>query len=169
MFEELKKRTLKGTLAWSIILILAGVVLAGWNAVSALQVVTGYVDFSTLEPGKINNQVVKIDLAYNFACYLEEYSKNTKTNATTTTHYYYVILTRDGEELDDRFMSIKVPAKFGAELDDMAMATAEGGTTTPMTFYGKIKKLDSEEMYYFKDYLKEFGWTDEDIEAETRK
>ncbi len=167
MFEELKKRTLKGTLAWSIILILAGVVLAGWNAVSALQVVTGYVDFSTLEPGKINNQVVKIDLAYNFACYLEEYSKNTKTNATTTTHYYYVILTRDGEELDDRFMSIKVPAKFGAELDDMAMATAEGGTTTPMTFYGKIKKLDSEEMYYFKDYLKEFGWTDEDIEAET--
>lgn len=35
MFEELKKKALKSTLAWSIILIIGGVVLAGWNAMDA--------------------------------------------------------------------------------------------------------------------------------------
>lgn len=167
MFEELKKRALKSTLAWSIILILAGLGLAGWNAMDALQVVTGYTDFASLAPEEIKNQVVKIDLAYNFGCYLKAYSENTKTHAKTTTDYYYIILTRDGEALDDRFLSIKVPARYGSELDAMAMATAEGRETTPMTFYGKIKKLDSEEMYYFKDFFKDVDWTDEDIEAET--
>ncbi len=164
MFEELKKRTLKGTLAWSIILILVGLGLAGWNAMDAFQIVTGYTDFASLEPDKISNQVVKVELADNFGRYLEEYSKNTRTNATTTTDYYYVIWTGDDESTDWRYMSIKVPARYGSQLDTMAMTTAEGGTSTPITFYGKIKKLDSEEMYYFKDYLEDFGWTDADIE-----
>ena len=167
MFEELKKKALKSTLAWSIILIIGGVVLAGWNAMDAFYSVQGGVDFSTLGYEELGSQIVNVDLEYNFGCYLKAYSENTKTHATTTTDYYYIILTRDGEAMDDRFLSIKVPARYGSELDAMAMATAEGRETTPMTFYGKIKKLDSEEMYYFKDFFKDVDWTDEDIEAET--
>ena len=41
MFEELKKKALKSTLAWSIILIIGGVVLAGWNAMDAFYSVQG--------------------------------------------------------------------------------------------------------------------------------
>ncbi len=167
MFEELKKRTLKGTLAWSIILILVGLGLAGWFAMDAFYVVTGFVDFTTLEHDEISNQIVKVDLADNFGRYLESGSKNTKTNATTITDYYYVIWTGNDESTDWRYMSLKVPTKYGTDLDNMAMNTAEGIVSEPITFYGKIKKLDSGELYYFKDYFKDSGWTDEEIEAET--
>lgn len=167
MFEELKKRTLKGTLVWSIILILAGLGLAGWNAMDAFYVVTGYVDFTTLGPDEIGSQVVKLDMTDNFGCYLEQYSKNTKTNVRTTTDLYYIIWTGDENSTDWRFMSIKVPARYESQLEAMAETTAAGGTSDPITFYGKIKKLDSEELYYFKDFFKDAEWTDEDIETGT--
>ena len=36
MFEELKKKIMKGSLLWSIILIIAGLGLAGWNAMNEI-------------------------------------------------------------------------------------------------------------------------------------
>lgn len=168
MFEELKKRTLKGTLAWSIILILVGIGLAGWNAMDAFHVVTGFVDFTALEPDEISNQVVKIELSNNLGgCYLEEYSKNTRTNVTTTTNYYYLITTGNDASTDWRIMSIKVPAKDGAQLDAILETLASGGTPEPVTFYGKIKKLSSEDLYYFKSTFTSEGVSEEDIAADT--
>ena len=167
MFEELKKKALKGTLLWSIILILAGLGLAGWNAMDAFYVVTGYVDFSTLESDKISNQVVKLDPTDTFGCYLEAYSENTKTHSRTTTDLYYVIWTGNDDSTDWRFMSIKVPPRYESQLEAMADATQNGETSKSMFFCGKIKKLDSEELYYFKDYFESAGWTEEDIEAGT--
>ncbi len=169
MFEELKKRTLKGTLVWSIILILAGLGLAGWNAMDAFTVVTGCKDFTTLDPDEIKNQVVKFEMAENFGCYLEAYSENTKTHARRTTDLYYVIWTGtpDTPIEDVRYMSIKVPPKFESELERMAENTYEGVVSTPLTMYGKIKKLDSSELYYFEDFFKSLGFTEDDIAAET--
>ena len=53
MFEELKKKIMKGSLLWSIILIIAGLGLAGWNAVNAFYAATGYVNFTTLAPEEL--------------------------------------------------------------------------------------------------------------------
>lgn len=149
MFEELKKRTLKGTLVWSIILILAGLGLAGWNAMDAFYAVTGCVDFKSLESDEIKNQLVKFEMTENAGYFLEQYSENTKTHSRTRTHLYYVIYT--GTE--DRLMAVKVPARYMKELDTMAEDYYNGIETTPFTMYGKIKKMDSEELYYFKDYF----------------
>ena len=167
MFEELKKKALKGTLAWSIILIIGGVVLAGWNAMDAFYSVQGGVDFSTLTPDDVGSQIVNIDLAENYGCYLEEYSRNTKTNATTTTDYYYVIAIGDLNGPDGRFMTIKAPASYGSRLDTMADNTSNYAASTPINFRGKLKKLDSEELYYFNDYFADAGFTESETAAVT--
>ena len=125
MFEELKKKALKSTLAWSIILIIGGVVLAGWNAMDAFYSVQGGVDFSTLGYEELGSQIVNVDLEYNFGCYLEEYSHNTKTNANTTTDYYYVIPAFNKSGTDFLYMTIKVPASYGSRMDTMANNTAD--------------------------------------------
>lgn len=167
MFEELKKKVLKGSLAWSIILILVGLGLAGWNAMDAFYCVRGGVDFTTLEPDQINNQVVKLDLTDNFGSYMYQSSKNTKTNRETRTHLYYVIWSGDDESTDWRFMSIKVPVKYESQMEAMAEATSVGEISDPITFYGKVKKLDATETRYFTEYFEEVGWTEEDIAAGT--
>lgn len=164
MFEELKKKTLKSSLLGSIILILAGLGLAGWNALDAFYSVIGYTDFTTIPTEDISSQLVTVDLKYNFGCYLEEYEKNTKTGSTKTTHLYYVIGTEDVEspDIDWKFMSIKVPASYASRMDKMYE-----GDTTPVTFSGKIKKLDAEETRYFREYFEEAGFTDAEIDAAT--
>lgn len=165
MFEELKKKTLKGTLAWSIILILAGLVLAGWNAMDAFYSIQGGVDFTTLAPDEISNQLVKVELTDNFGSYMEESSRNTKTNVTKRTHVYYVIWTGDEDATDWRYMTIKVLVKDESKMDAMAENTYNGVVSDPITFYGKIKKLDSTESRYFNEYLMDAGMTEADIEA----
>ena len=75
MFEELKKKALKSSILGSIILILAGLGLAGWNALDAFYSVKGYTDFTTIPTEEISNQLVTVDLQYNFGCFLEAYEK----------------------------------------------------------------------------------------------
>ncbi|MCI8787945.1 MAG: hypothetical protein HFH92_02320 [Lachnospiraceae bacterium] len=163
MFEELKKKALKSTLAWSIILIIGGVVLAGWNAMDAFYSVQGGVDFSTLGYEELGSQIVNVDLEYNFGRYLKEYSHNTKTNANTTTDYYYVIPAFNKSGTDFLYMTIKVPASYGSRMDTMANNTADSNASSPINFRGKIKKLDSEELDYFNDYFEEAGFTASEI------
>ena len=118
----------------------------------AFYAVTGCVDFNSLEPDEIKNQLVKLELIDNAGCFLEEYSENTKTHSRTTTHLYYVIITNP-ENPDTRLMAIKVPARYMKELDTMYENAYNGIETTPFTMYGKIKKMDSEELYYFNRYF----------------
>lgn len=167
MFEELKKKIMKSSLLWSVILIIAGLGLAGWNAMNAFYAATGYADFTQLAPDRIKNQLVDFDLTENFGCYLEAYEENTKTHQTRTTHYYYLIWTGDENATDWRYMSIKVPASYGNQMDDITENTYNEIVSDPIRFSGQIKKLDDEEYYYFKSYLKDLGLTDEDIETGT--
>lgn len=167
MFEELKKKIMKSSLLWSVILIIAGLGLAGWNAMNAFYAATGYVDFTQLAPDRIKSQLVDFDLTENFGCYLEAYEENTKTHQTRTTHYYYLIWTGDENATDWRYMSIKVPASYGDRMDAITENTYNEIASDPIRFSGQIKKLDDEEDYYFKSYLRDLGLTDEDIEAGT--
>ena len=158
MFEELKKKTLKSSIVGSIILILVGLGLAGWNALDAFYSIKGYTDFYTLAPEEVSNQIVTVDLTDNYGCYLEEYERNTKTNQRRTTHLYYIITVGDTTTDDWYYMSIKVPGSYETRMERMLE-----GDNTSITFSGKIKKLSDEDYSYFMDYFLEAGFTEEEF------
>lgn len=168
MFEELKKKILKSSLLWSIILLIAGLGLAGWNAMDAFYAATGYVDFTKLAPDQIKSQLVDVNLAESFGCYLKAYERNTKTGQERITHLYYLIPTGDIYAADWCYMSVKVPARYESEMDTLTENTLAGqAASNPVLLSGKIKKLDAEESSYFKSYLQQAGFTDEEIEEVT--
>ena len=49
----------------------------------------------------------------------------------------------------------------------MADKTSNYAASTPINFRGKLKKLDSEELYYFNDYFEDAGFTESEIAAVT--
>lgn len=167
MFAEFKSKILKGSILLCILSIVIGLGLAGWNAMDAFYSVTGYKDFTQLKPEEIKSQLVKVDLTENFGCFMEQRSKNTKTNAVKTTHLYYIIWTGDDNAEDWRYMAIKVPARYEKQMDAMTTNTYNEIRSEAIPFTGKIKKLDDKEYSYFKDFLKELGMTDADISAMT--
>lgn len=169
MFEELRKKSFKSTFLLAILFLVGGIVLAGFNAGNAFFATAGYADFTTLKPDEIKSQLVDVELVENFGCYLEEYSENTTTHYKTTTDYYYIIYTGayDDLETDYKFMSIKVPASYGSKMDAMTDNTFNGIVSSPISFSGKIQKLDDEEYDYFVEYWEEMEFTAEEIEEMT--
>lgn len=167
MFEELRKKALKNSLFLAILLIVGGLVLAGWNTMNFYYVVTGYAEFEKLEPDKIRSQLVEADITANFGYYLYEYEYNKQTKRSTTTDYYYVIWTGDENATDYRYMSIKVPSTYGRRMEEMSENTANDMYSDPITFKGKIRKLDSEEYDAFKEYFINSGFTEDEINQYT--
>lgn len=169
MFEVLRKKSFKSIVLLAILFLVGGIVLAGFNAKNAFYAAAGYADFTTLKPDEIKNQLVDIELVENFGCYLEEYSENTSTHYKTTTDYYYIIYTGayDDLETDYMYMTIKVPASYGSKMDTMTENTYNGILSSPISFSGKIQKLDDEEYEYFVEFWEEMGFTESDIEELT--
>lgn len=169
MFEELKKKSFKSSLILSVILLIIGLSLAICNAGNAFFATTGYEQFESLEPDKIKNQLVDVELVENFGCCIEEYEENTDTHYQRTTDYYYIIYTGsyDDLETDYKYMAIKVAASYGNKMDEMTENTYNGILSSPISFSGKIQKMNDEEYSYFSDFFKEMGFTDEDIEEYT--
>ena len=170
MLEELKRKSFKNSLALNIILIIAGLALAIWQTPNIISVLTGYVQFESLEVDEIKNQLVKIDLDTVFDYYLEEYSENTKTHQRTTTSLYYITWTGDDNATDYRYITIKVPAKYQDRMDEIVEDTYNGIYSSPFTLTGKIKKLSSEDYGYFEEYFVSsdgVGWSQEDFEDYT--
>lgn len=167
MIEALKKKSFKSSLIFSIICLVAGAFLTVYYAKDVISTATGYEVFEQLEPDEIKNQLVEIDVTANFGCYMEEYSENTSTHRRTTTYLYYVIWTGDDYATDFRYMTIKVPARFESEMEAIAENTYNELYSDPQHFVGKIRKLDSEEYGYFKEYFTEAGWSETDVEDMT--
>ncbi len=170
MLEELKKKSFKSSLVLSIVLAIAGLAMAIWQAPNVFYMLTGYVQFESLEVDEIKDQLVKIDLDTVFTYYLEEYSENTKTHQRTTTSLYYITWTGDDNATDYRYITIKVPAKYQNRMDEIAENTYNGIYSSPLTLTGKIKKLSSEDYGYFEEYFVSsdgVGWTQEEFEDYT--
>ena len=125
-------------------------------------------NFPTLLPDEINGDlIVEASINANFGAYMEEYSKNTKTNVTRTTDIYYVIWTGDDDSEDYKYMGIKVPASYGGQMDRMAEATYNYEMSDTIHFTGAVNKMSSEEYQYFREYFQESDWTDEEIDEYT--
>lgn len=168
MLEELKKKSFKSSLVLSIILIIAGLALAIWQAPNAFYAMTGYVQFEDLELDEIKNQLVKIDVDTVFDCYLEEYSENTKTHHRTTTNLYYITWTGDEYATEYRYITIKVPVKYQDRMDEIMEDTYNGIYSSPLTLTGKIEKLSAEDYGYFEEYfVDEQDFTQEEFESMT--
>ncbi len=167
MFEDLKKKSLKKSLLVSIILIIAGLGLAGWHAVNLWYIITGYVSFEQLEPGQIRNQLVDVELTANFGCYLEKYEQNTEHNTRRTTDLYYVIWTGDEYATDYRYMALRVPPSYRKTLNAMAENTSNQILSDPVLLSGKIKRLRGQNFTYFKEYFTDGGFTEKEFEEST--
>lgn len=163
MFEELKKKTFKASLFWSIILLIAGAILSFFFADEVFYAVTGYADFEQLEPEEIKNQNVDFAMNANFGCYMEEYEYNEDTGRSKTTHLYYVIWTGDENATDFRYMTVKVPADMEKEMEEMCENSFNDVYSEPIDISGKIKELDDEGYEYFVEYFAESGWTADEI------
>lgn len=169
MFETLRKSSFKSSLILSAILLIGGGALALFNASNAFFATTSYADFTTLAPDEIKSQLVDIELWENFGCFMESGSKNTSTNKVTISNYYYIIYTGAMGDADTeyKYMAIKVPASYGSKMDIMAESTWNGLVSNPLTFSGKIRKLDDKEYKYYLEFWKEAGLTDAEIEEMT--
>lgn len=157
MFEALRKKALKSTLVVSIIMIVIGIGLVIFQGVTAFYALVGYVDFKTLKPDEIRNQMVDIDVITNFGYYIEEYEYNKETSYRRTTNMYYVIWTGDDYDVTDtdfKYIGIKVPASYKSKMNDMADAYWEDGSySDPISFSGQIRRMSSEDYEYFREYF----------------
>lgn len=165
MFETLRKSSFKSSLILSVILLIAGGVLSVFNMSDAFFAATGHADFASLSPDKIRSQLVDVELWETYGCFLESGSKNTSTNRVTISDYYYVIYTGSVDDLDTdfKYMSIKVPAAYLNQMENMTENTYNGLITSPLSFSGKIKKLDDDELDYFESFWKEMDFTKDEI------
>lgn len=173
MFEVLRKKSLKSVLIVSIILILIGGGLIFFQGPEAFYAVVGYADFESLEPDKIHSRMmVDVDMSLNWGCFVEEYEESTSTHYRRTTDLYYVIVTSDWTKeyyVDDyRYMAIKVPASYENKLEEMADNTYEGYLSDPISFSGKILKMEPKIYKYFTEYfVYDDGFTMEEFEEIT--
>lgn len=163
MFEELRKKTFKRSLIWSVTVLIIGIGLIGWK-IADLFFIT---DFTTLAPEEIGSQFVKLELKENYGCYLEQYKRNTRTGSERTTDLYYLILTGDELSSDPRFMTVKVPARYQNKMEQIMEDTYYERETKSFALRGKIKNLDSTDTYYLRDFFLDEGFTSEEIDAIT--
>lgn len=168
MLAELKKKSIMRAIPLVLLFVIAGGVLFAAEFSNIRSLLRGHVKFETLLPDEINGDlIVEASINANFGAYMEEYSKNTKTNVTRTTDIYYVIWTGDDDSEDYRYMGIKVPASYGGQMDRMAEATYNYEMSDTIYFTGAVNKMSSEEYQYFREYFQESDWTDEEIDEYT--
>lgn len=168
MLEELKKKGFKKSLPLSIILIIAGLVLAVWNACSAFYALAGYARFEDLKPDRMGGQLVEADLNIVYASYLEQGTKNTSTGRITYNYVWYIIATGDIYETDYRYMAIKVPYKLHKEMDAIMEYYGSYGmaASDSLKVNGKVKRFMPGKYYnYFRDFfLEDAGFTESEFE-----
>lgn len=164
MLEELKKKSIKGSLFLVVILIGAGLFLMGIEFTNAVAMIRGPVVFESLEPDEINSSyLVNASIDTNFGAFMERYETNTKTHYSRTTDLYYVIWTGDAYAEEYKYMGIKVPASQESAMEKVADATYYEEYIDPIEYTGAIIKMSAKEREYFEEYFKDAGWSDEEI------
>ena len=167
MKKDLIRKTFKSSLFGIVVMLIIGIALLYFFAGSFFRILKGHTVFEELEPNEISSQIVDASIKDNFGAFLEEYSKNTKTNIETSKAFYYVIWTGDDDAKDYRYMAIKVPASYEDEMEDMANNTYNYMANEPIQFSGSIEKMDDQEYRYFKEYFLDGGYSEAEFEEAT--
>ena len=163
MFESLKKRSLKSSLLLTVLSGTIGIALTVFFAVGTWYVVTGYVPFVNLKPDEISNQWVALELKENWGSFAEVTETNSKTHSSRTIHLYYVMLTGNDYSTDFCYMAVRVPAEYEKRMDQMA----NGRYGDPVFLSGRIRKMEDDIYQYFREYMLEGGFTEEEFMENT--
>ena len=158
MFEELKKKSVRNSLAFTVIMGGIGLALAIHFALGTWYVTVGYIPFVNLLPEEIKNQWVAVDLRDNWGSFAETTEKR-DNRPETVINVYYVIATGSFYGTDYRYMAVNVPASYEKQMDKIAEGS--GGS---IFLSGRIKKMDDKIYRYFKDYFLDAGFTEEEFE-----
>ena len=140
-------------------------VMMGGDVIDSFKTPVNY-NFMTAAEAK-DGTVVEGNLLYNFGSYEEQYTTGRTGNRTGSTSYWYLI-PLIGEE-EEAYMGFYTGNKeLITALDRQSEETYSmfdtGVEPTPIHFKGKIVKMDSEDMTYFRDGLLEFGLTLEEAQ-----
>lgn len=105
--------------------------------------------------------MVEGELPYNYGSYERIYDEDDKESVG----YYYLI---DADE--NGFMGLYTPRKdlitmldAQADMLDSVSTEAEFSLIQPVTFKGKVTKMDDEDEKFFRQVLSSYGYTDEYI------
>lgn len=105
--------------------------------------------------------MIEGELPYNYGSYERIYDEDDKESVG----YYYLI---DADE--NGFMGLYTPRKdlitmldAQADMLDSASTEAEFSLIQPVTFKGKVTKMDDEDEKFFRQALSSYGYTDEYI------
>lgn len=166
MFKELRKKSFKKSLIFTVILIFFGSCFVfGWIDYAKASF-NGFTPFKNLEPDEINNQIVEVSVTENYGCFMNEYTLYIIRFIPIRERpkkFYYIIQTGDPSSADRRFIAVKVPKKYRDRMDEMAENTYNGITSAPINFTGRICQMDKKESGYLKDFFTSVGWTEEEI------
>lgn len=161
MLESLRKKAFKKALVSSVIMIVIGAGLMIFMGKHAFYAVFGYVTFEDLEPDQIHNQLVDLSItqAIDTFMYEEEVNSDTGRRISVTAYYYAFYTGGENLDLDYAIMSIKVPSDYHSTMEKITDYYYEEKDfyPTPLHLSGEIKKMDAEQLQYFKEY---FGLSD---------
>lgn len=168
MIKEMKKTIFRNTLIIVFVLLIAGIILTAVSFDGAMAVLGPKKNIYDASVGKIkdaNNAKIEIDKYNLYGCFTEEYSETKGVKKTTA--YYCLILV--GDDSDPRFMAVKVDAKYKDKLDKIEEEYTDldngidSDDRTVITVKGKLQKMDGQLYKYFKDFIMEYEYTEEDL------
>ncbi|MCM1025247.1 MAG: hypothetical protein NC432_02360 [Roseburia sp.] len=179
MLKELKRKSFKHSLVWTVACMFIGAVMAYAWSPYAIGFVNGFTPFESLAPDDFKKQVVEIDLASNFGYCLEErtiYLFRLIPIRGRVKQFYYIIRTgnADGAEAysapdprtwdnDGQYILIKVPKKYRDRMDEMTENTYQEIPSEPIHFIGGIHRLSNNDYDKVKDFFIASGWAEEDL------
>lgn len=165
MFESLRKKAFKKVLVSSAIIIIIGAGLTIFMGKHAFYAVFGYATFEDLKPDQIHNQLVDLSITQTFDAFMYEEEVNSDTGRRISVTAYYYAFNSGGENLDLDYviMSVKVPSDYHSTMEEIAEYNYKNQAyyPNPLHLSGEIKKMDEEQLQYFREYLQEYlGLTD---------
>lgn len=160
MFEHLKKKSIKSSIPAFIIMLVIGIGLCAYQFSNVVSAIKGHAVLSELEPGKIKEgMVIDADIEANNGAFMEIYT-TTGGKKTTTALYYIISIDSDN---NPPYMAVRVPASMEDEMEDMADNTFSGKFSEPIHISGTVKEMSSSTEKYFISYMKDFGFTEQEV------
>lgn len=162
MFEQLRKKSVKSSIPLFIMMLVIGLGLCAYQFSNVVSAIKGHAVLSELTPEEIEyGMVVDASIETNNGAFMEMYKKNTSTGKKTTTSLYYII-SMDPDN-NPPYMAVRVPVSMEDEMEKMADNTFARKYSDPIQISGTIKKMTSSEEKYFISYMKEFGYTEQEV------
>ena len=171
LLKEIKKNMCRKYIVMGLCFLILGILLmvVAFDGVVAIAGhKTNLYDASVKEISNSKYAKVEIDKYNLYGVFTEEYE--TKNNVKKITAYYCALLV--GEESDLRLMAVKVDAKYKSKLDKIAKEYTDldngidSDERTVIEVKGQLSemnKIKSSLYRYFKDFVKDYGYEDEDI------